>query len=124
MYQAVDNIYDVLGQEIFAGIISRNHNDIENIILLIDPRAEHYFAICISKKTQKEEKNKNIQLHQALSSGETVRVAPAILTILYRVRCNMFHGTKRFGPIQVVLLAPLIRILRDIVIALKEKYRA
>ena len=50
----------------------------------------------------------------AIRSQDPARLSKATLEILYVVRCNMFHGSKGYEPIQMSLLKPCIVLLRII----------
>jgi hypothetical protein len=59
--------------------------------------------------------NKDAALLKDLRSGKDQKYVKAVLTFLYRVRCNMFHGSKAFSEHQKFLLGTCTPILKSIV---------
>lgn len=53
-------------------------------------------------------------LQQLNSKNETTR-GEAVLTFLYSVRCNTFHGSKSYEPMQVEVLAPCIVVVAHLI---------
>jgi hypothetical protein len=44
-----------------------------------------------------------------------------ILEVIYKVRCNLFHGSKLFEPSQKEILIPLNLLLKGIIEKIYEK---
>ena len=67
------------------------------------------------KKKKKKEQNNEEDLKRKLSlqmSPENSKdIFEKVLELLYKVRCNMFHGEKEYVPKQIDLLRPLNHIL-------------
>jgi len=57
----------------------------------------------------------DLKLLEGLRSTSTQEKGVAILSLLYHVRCNMFHGHKGFEDRQSQLLGPVNRLLRKVV---------
>jgi hypothetical protein len=55
------------------------------------------------------------RLLRAMQSSEDCRKARAMLELLHCVRCNMFHGSKSFHPVQEAVLRPITVILEKVI---------
>ncbi len=58
----------------------------------------------------------DIELLRYLRSASKQEKAKAILSLLYHVRCNLFHGQKGFEERQRELLVPVNQLLRKVVV--------
>lgn len=120
--QAVDNVikfFDGNSQQCGENLIDflRRRNDV-NVEAIKD--FNHGFDIySLRKYIPEEAKKNNIELRDKLASSSTDKQAEGILELIYRVRCNLFHGEKRFNPRQDTFLSPIVEILQSIV---KELY--
>jgi hypothetical protein len=88
---------------------------IEKLKTLTDKQNGNYFWICLHPVSGEPQKSKDKTLIKELNSSETDKRARAILKLIYKVRCNMFHGRKSVEPIQKEILIPVIIILERIV---------
>jgi len=92
---------------------------VETIAQLIE---DQVFSIQLSIPEGRSQPEKDrIMLRNIRSTGKTR--ALAILELIYKVRCNLFHGHKAFEPIQLNLLRPLNHILEHIVDLLHQRLR-
>lgn len=112
---ATDLVVQYLGA---ANILSNLHNnnndqDIQCVINLIDQQT-FYIKLKFGQRQRKED----IKILNALTSGNDVDKATALLQVCYYVRCNLFHGSKDFVEDQRLLLEPLTRIIKTILIQL------
>jgi hypothetical protein len=69
---------------------------------------ENYFIFFLADKPDKV---KLAEFKKMLNSQNSQERANAILTIIYKIRCNIFHGRKDIAQDQVNLLKPAISIL-------------
>jgi hypothetical protein len=72
------------------------------------------FYLFVHSGTLTPDRRKNEELYRQLTSSNLEERVNAILIYLYRVRCNIFHGTKGLDPDQREILRPSIRCLRRI----------
>jgi hypothetical protein len=79
--------------------------------------------ICLDPVWGEPQKEKDKELYRKLNSPSTDERAKAILTVIYQVRCNMFHGRKSVRPVQKELLIPIVTILEKVVDKLYEKLK-
>ncbi|NTV47939.1 MAG: hypothetical protein HGB11_15785 [Chlorobiales bacterium] len=49
-----------------------------------------------------------------LELGNDEEFCEALMMLIYITRCNMFHGSKEFHPIQASLLNPMTKVLRAV----------
>jgi hypothetical protein len=75
---------------------------------------EKQFAICHDEKGI-HLSYKDDELLNSLYAKEAQKQATAILTLIYHVRCNLFHGSKGFEDVQRQLLVPIIYLLEKII---------
>lgn len=98
--------------------VNGNLSDIDAICELI--RNEKFN---INLANGASERDVDIQLTQNLDNDQSEIKAKAILSTIYNVRCNMYHGEKHFREHQRMLLEPLIRILETFVELQIEKLK-
>lgn len=79
------------------------------------------FYIKLDMMTGNPQPDEDKQLLQDFESRCSEKRGKAILEILYRMRCNMFHGHKGFDNVQVEILRPTVCLLRKIVEVLHVK---
>ncbi len=94
---------------------------INQIKMLIGKDNNFRFRICVHPVSGEHLPNEDDELSQSLNSHNSDHKAKAILKLIYRTRCNMFHGRKGFEPVQRELLVPLSIILEKIVDQLYRK---
>ena len=90
---------------------------VEIITGLID---EERFFIRLSSPNGDRQPEKDRALLQELRSTGKTR-ALAILEVIYKVRCNLFHGHKSFQPVQTELLKPVNCILGHVINSLHQR---
>jgi hypothetical protein len=78
------------------------------------------FALKLDPMTGARRPEKDRELLEALESRGKNRRAKAVLEALYSIRCNIFHGQKRFEAFQLALLRPAIMLLEGTVRVLYE----
>lgn len=95
----------------------------QNLIIEVDDIArlieEKVFYINLRNGTPELEMDD--QLRNNLLSDDKEIKAKAILTTIYKVRCNLVHGHKNFEEYQRLLVEPLLSIIVTIVGLLKVK---
>jgi hypothetical protein len=90
-------------------IISELTNEIKIYIDIIENNRFHFD---IKSELTIENKNKNdIMVLNDLRQNNPIIKFTGLLTILYRIRCNLFHGTKGFFNEQQKVLNPAINSL-------------
>ena len=94
---------------------------INQIKMLIGKDNNFRFRICVHPVSGEHLPNEDNELSQSLNSDDNGKKAKAILKLIYRTRCNMFHGRKGFEPVQRELLVSLSIILEKIVDQLYRK---
>ncbi len=124
---ATKNMPVYIGQDRLHTALQRMRSDIDTIVELINNGTFH-----ISTKedniTPNTEQDKKF-LFNIESNNETKgaygqkKYNEAVLSLIYGARCNMFHGSKSFEPIQEVLLIPMNNILEMIIKELLLKDR-
>jgi len=97
---------------------------LKSIKRLFETNSEDNFKISFlkNKKSNKYEYDKGAdhKLFNDLKSPEDDVLVTAILTLIYRTRCNMFHGRKETHQVQQYLLNSLSNILDVLVSAMYE----
>lgn len=93
---------------------------VQELIHLLETEVFH---IKLSMPHGRPRRDKDLELLAGLKSADTETKISALMDIVYSVRCNMFHGNKRFDPVQVRLLEPVITILRKITDVLYDKLK-
>jgi hypothetical protein len=83
-------------------------NAIAEICRFID---EAQFAIKLDMVYGQPQRDKDLKLAQDLRAASANTRAHAVLEFIYAIRCNTFHGHKRFQPVQVDVLRPTIILL-------------
>ena len=92
-----------------ANIIAKLTNEIQIYIDIIENNRFHFD---IKSELTSENKNKNdILALKELRHGNSTSKLTSLLTILYRIRCNLFHGTKGFFNEEREVLIPAINSL-------------
>ncbi len=124
---ATKNIPVYIGQDRLYTALQLMRSDIDAIVELINNGTFH-----ISTKedniTPNTEQDKKF-LFNIESNNETKgaygqkKYNEAVLSLIYGARCNMFHGSKSFEPIQETLLIPMNNILEMIMKELLLKDR-
>jgi hypothetical protein len=81
------------------------------------------FYIKLSSPNGERQREKDEALLVELRAKGKTR-ALAILDAVYSIRCNLFHGHKAFQEVQVDLLQPTIKVLRELIGALHRAHQA
>lgn len=114
---ATEYTLEVIGLDRFDQIYDTHlAQKVEIIAQLID---QEVFYIRLSSPEGERQPEKDRALLADLRARGKTR-ALAVLELVYKVRCNLFHGHKAFHPIQLELLRPVNHILEHIVGALHE----
>jgi len=80
---------------------------------------EFHFSLDAASGMWKSEQD--VKLADDLNSNDVDKRINAIVTILYHVRCNLFHGRKQFVEEQKRILRPSNVLLRELIILLRDK---
>ncbi|MFW1369001.1 hypothetical protein [Vibrio hepatarius] len=88
---------------------------IERLLSAID---NHEFYIKLSMLRGERQPEKDATLATRMRSNGIKTKVEAILDLIYSVRCNMFHGNKRYSNVQTELLRPVTTLLRAVVVEL------
>jgi len=98
--------------------INNHSHDISQVVNSI--RNEIFCIFIIDGIPQKQS---DIQLVDNFNNSDNYIKTKALLSLIYKVRCNLLHGSKHFEEIQRLLLEPLTRILQTIVNLQIEKLK-
>ena len=82
-----------------------------NVNRLIDVLKSGRYIIALNRKDFTENETENKRLEECLNGTNPKEKAKTILEVIYEVRCNMVHGSKRMADFQVDLLRVLIELL-------------
>ncbi|HIF9244652.1 TPA: hypothetical protein ACX6Q3_003315 [Photobacterium damselae] len=96
-------------------------NAISNLIQCLE---DERFYIKLSMIYGERQRDKDEVLLRGLKSNGRKKKVRSVLDLIYSVRCNMFHGNKRFDQVQVDLLEPVTVILRAVVIELYDSLQS
>lgn len=119
---AVKNISTYIGHDILSKSLLDMSNDINKVIELIK-KGTFYISTKRDEKgnivSSNDEDDKLINIIETYISTQKrkdwKKFNEAVLSLIYGVRCNMFHGDKSFDPIQKQLLIPVNKILEMII---------
>lgn len=109
---ATKNIYIFLrkkGQKNLTAILPQD--EYNNVIRMIE---DEMYWIDLDNEGRRQ-REKDLQLLKNLKSNGPKKKTIAILTTIYYVRCNLFHGNKEFIQYQKPLLTSLSKILKAII---------
>jgi len=101
------NILDILDVDYLINTLNSNIEQFVNMVLLF-------------KSEMWNKKNIQVELQRALIMGDNKLIIEYVLKMLYKIRCNLFHGEKGVNEIQRRLLINAIIILETITVHLKE----
>jgi hypothetical protein len=90
-----------------------NENAAGAIQEITDHLRDGRFALKLDPVTGNRRPDKDDELRNALQSRGSGQRAKGVLEALYAIRCNMFHGQKRFEVAQLELLRPATRLLES-----------
>ncbi len=116
---ATQNVPKYIGQAILFDKLKNLSGDIDKIVNLIK-NGTFYISTKrdnITPDTAKDNKYiDNIEnINSAQNLANKTKFNEAVLSLIYGVRCNMFHGKKGFDPIQKELLIPMNNILEMLI---------
>jgi len=122
---ATNNMSDFIGtNELYAKLISLK-SDVEAIIAEVE---DNRFYISTEKDNITPNKAEDLRLGEKIknkfnltNAKEKRKFNIALLTLIYGVRCNMFHGKKGIDPLQKDILNPMNNILKTIIDDLIER---
>ena len=100
--RATKNCILFLGPDNLMKVLADHHNvkDVESICLVIE---NHIFNIVL-KESGEPDRDKDLELLKNLRSGDNNIRTLALLTIIYHVRCNLFHGDKVYSAARLYYL--------------------
>lgn len=106
---AVKEVYEFFGKKGCTQFVQQiDPSDLREIIRIIREK-EFYISFDIKGRYQRRQDR---AILEKLDSKDSSEKCEGILTVIYKVRCNLFHGNKLFDPRQSRLLEPLNRILK------------
>lgn len=117
--QAVNNVVKFFdgnnsqqcGENLIDFLRAGNNANIE----LIRDFDNEFYIYSLRKYGLEKARKSDLKLKDKLVSQSPKEQAEGILELIYHVRCNLFHGEKRFNPRQEDFLKPIVRILQSIV---------
>lgn len=115
---ATQNVVTVIGEETFMRGIKRHQTELDSIISFIEPliKEKELFIHIKNKITLEPDWEEDEKLLKRLKNRSNKNVqSKAILTLIYKIRCNLFHGVKAIVPAQYDLMKPIIIIFQEVV---------
>lgn len=114
-WRKVQRIFpEIIGHEIlWRALTSPPNDDLALMRDLIGPNG--YFFLISGADANTPNQEANSDLHRRLGDQSACVAVEALLEYLYKVRCNMFHGTKAYHIEQLQLLEPCNRYLARII---------
>lgn len=97
-------------------VITANAKSIEDLKSIIHDRLFN-----IDLRYGQPQRNKDLALLAGLESNNHILIVEALLTILYKIRCNVFHAEKGYNDEQILILEPCNNCLLDLVDRLIQK---
>lgn len=104
--------------------IQQNQRSRDAFTEISDLISHRKFNFSLDTTTGESKPDQDDALSRNLESDNLNSKATALLTILYQVRCNLFHGRKQFVEDQKRVLRPSNILLKEIVILLRDKITA
>jgi hypothetical protein len=117
---AQEYVVQYCGAETLAKAWEVNPETAQALREIADYLREGRFALKLDPTTSMRRPDKDRELLVALESRNRNRRTKAVLEALYAIRCNMFHGQKRFDAVQIALLRPAICVLEGTIRVLYE----
>ncbi len=105
---------DYIGADQYLESIIKDNSAKNSLDQIIEILKGDQFCISIEKNGYLD-KIADHELANKLNSNDNVKIAFAILTFLYQVRCNIFHGAKSFEDKQIIVLRPANTLLQKTV---------
>ena len=97
-------------------IISENINEINDFKFILENKLFNIDLFYGQPQPKKDKK-----LLKGLESKNNLIVIESLLTILYKVRCNIFHAEKGFNEEQRIILEPVNNLLEKLIKTLISK---
>lgn len=110
---AKEYILKFIGAQDYIAALGNSQRSTEAITNVVDLIRQGRFSIRLDMVHGTPQRGKDIQLMQDLLSPNAQIKGTAVLTFLYSIRCNTFHGRKDFNPVQTLILAPTNVLLRE-----------
>jgi hypothetical protein len=120
---AKEYILNYVGAQNFVAALENQQKSANAIDQIIGILQEGHFSIRLHMVYGTRQRAKDLKLLQDLLSPNAQIKGTAILTFVYSIRCNTFHGHKGFDPIQIAILEPTNVLLRRITEISLEKLR-
>ncbi len=113
-WRKVQRIFpEIVGHDRLWRAVNRPQNgDVDTLRRLIGPNGS--FWLISGDDPNRPDQAANDDLHRRLGNQSSCVALEALLQYLYKVRCNMFHGTKGFHHEQLQILEPCNRCLERI----------
>ena len=103
-----------------ADISKHCGKEVRQILKLLENET---FYIHIERATGKPDHKTDQQKVSEIRLADPTKYGAAILTLIYKTRCNMFHGTKQFSHVQIQLLQPMNAVLERVIKNLRAALR-
>ena len=110
---AKEYILKFIGAQDYVAALGNNQRSAEAIANIVGLIQQERFSIRLDMVHGTPQRGKDIQLMQDLLSPNAHIKGTAVLTFIYSIRCNTFHGRKDFNPVQRLILAPTNVLLRQ-----------
>jgi hypothetical protein len=115
---ATKYVLDILGSRKLLERLNNDSSTKQAIDHLVDLMERGGFNITLDSVWGEPDRDKDKELLNSLKSKRADEKARTILTIIYEVRCNLFHGRKGLHPVQKDLLVPLSILLETVIMLL------
>lgn len=110
---ATDYVAQYLKSKFYIESLLNDETSLNSLTSICDIIENHRFNIILELGTSR--RNLDLELLGYLRSKNSQEKAKSILSTLYHIRCNLFHGQKEFEERQMTLLTPAIHLLRKTV---------
>jgi len=98
-------------------LIQNCQNDLDEMVSLIE---DGTFYINTHRGSSLPDHASDREQTRGIKSLEPEKYCLGILKLIYKTRCNMFHGSKEFSHIQIQLLRPMNSILLAVINCLRS----
>ncbi len=116
---ATDYVYNYLKSKFYLENLLNDQESVDSLTSICDIIENKRFNIILDLGEPR--RDLDLELLSYLRSNSSQEKAKAILSLLYHIRCNMFHGQKGFEERQRELLTPVILLLRKTVLITYSK---
>jgi len=121
---ATKYVLDLLGSRNLLNTLKDDLESSKAIETIIDLMDRKRFNVQLDPVWGRLQPDKDQELLASLKSNSRDNKARAILTVIYSIRCNIFHGRKGFVDHQEELLIPATIILRKVIDSLYRKLKS